>query len=204
MRVVETKVYTFDELSDKAKEKAREWYRENDDFSFYAECIIDDAKTIGALMGIDIDKIYFSGFYSQGDGACFEGSYSYKKGSLKAVKSYAPLDIELHKIAGALAKLQKQHFYRLSASVKHRGHYYHEQCTEIDVLRNCEYMFSTSDSYVRGSDSDGAALVILLRDFMQWIYRQLEKEYEYLNSNEVVDENIIANEYEFTEEGERS
>ncbi len=27
MRTIETKVYTFDELTDKAKEKARDWYR---------------------------------------------------------------------------------------------------------------------------------------------------------------------------------
>ena len=28
MRIKETKVYQFDELSDKAKEKARDWWRE--------------------------------------------------------------------------------------------------------------------------------------------------------------------------------
>ncbi len=43
-----------------------------------------------------------------------------------------------------------------------------------------------------------------LRDFADWIYSQLEKEYEYQMSNECVDENIRANEYEFTEEGMRA
>lgn len=34
-------------------------------------------------------------------------------------------------------------------------------------------------------------------------YSALEKEYEYLNSDESVDENIKANEYTFTESGKR-
>jgi hypothetical protein len=42
-----------------------------------------------------------------------------------------------------------------------------------------------------------------LRAFMKWIYRQLEREYDYLTSDEAIAESIIANEYEFTEEGER-
>jgi hypothetical protein len=36
---------------------------------------------------------------------------------------------------------------------------------------------------------------------MRWIYRQLEREYEWLMSDEQVDESIRINEYEFTEEG---
>lgn len=40
-----------------------------------------------------------------------------------------------------------------------------------------------------------------MRAFADWIYRQLETEYDYQNSDEQVDESIIANEYEFTEEG---
>ena len=33
--------------------------------------------------------------------------------------------------------------------------------------------------------------------------RQLEREYDYLNSDEVVDKSIIINEYEFDDEGRR-
>ena len=59
----------FDELSDEAKERAREWYRQgNCDDSFWSECTIDDAKEIGKYMGMNVDKVYFSGFWSQGDG----------------------------------------------------------------------------------------------------------------------------------------
>src|SRR3990167_3827578 len=123
METIEVKVYQFDELNEEAKEKARAWFREgNQNDSFYAESVIDDAKQIGKLMGIDISKVYYSGFWSQGDGACFEGSYAYKKGSLKAIREYAPQDTELHRIATELAMIQRANFYGISGSVKHVGH----------------------------------------------------------------------------------
>jgi hypothetical protein len=40
-----------------------------------------------------------------------------------------------------------------------------------------------------------------LRDFNRWIYKRLLAEYEWLIADEQVEESIIANEYEFTEEG---
>jgi hypothetical protein len=203
MQIVETKVYTFDELSGKAKEKARQWYRSGDDFSFYAECVIEDAKTIGALMGIDIERVYYSGFYSQGDGACFEGRYEYKKGAVKAVKEYAPQDDTLHNIASELQAIQRRNFYRLTARVKHSGHYYHGKCTSIAIENNGEYFFDTDNSYVRESTHDGAALVIALRKLMEWIYEQLSNENDYHNEDAQVDEIILANEYTFTEDGGR-
>ncbi len=47
------------------------------------------------------------------------------------------------------------------------------------------------------------AVIEALRDLARWLYRQLEREYEYLTSDEAVDEAIIANEYTFTETGRR-
>jgi hypothetical protein len=37
MQVIETTVFTFDELGDKAKEKARDWFREGNEFSWFDE-----------------------------------------------------------------------------------------------------------------------------------------------------------------------
>ena len=47
------------------------------------------------------------------------------------------------------------------------------------------------------------ALRDALRDLARWLYQQLEKEDEYLRSDEHVDENIEANEYTFTQTGRR-
>ncbi len=42
-----------------------------------------------------------------------------------------------------------------------------------------------------------------LRDLARWLYRQLQVEYDHLTSDEVIEEEIIVNEYAFTEAGRR-
>lgn len=195
------KVFQFDELSEEAKEKAREWWREGFQYEeFDYEPIFDDAKEIGKLLGITIDNIYFTGFYSQGDGASFTGDYSYKKGSVKAIKDYAPTDKELHKLAKALADLQKSFFYGLCASIRpnHASRYAHEYSVTVGAYDNRE-----NHSY----DVDAQAeeeLADLLRDFMRWIYRRLRDDFEYHLSDEHVDESCRINEYEFYNDGRRA
>ena len=46
-------------------------------------------------------------------------------------------------------------------------------------------------------------IVEAMRDLARWLYRQLEREHDYLSSDEVVDETIAANDYTFTETGHR-
>ena len=146
------------------------------DFERYApcgdwwDCIFEDSKAIAALMGWTIKDIGFSGFWSQGDGAHFVGFMGYAKGCAKAVKAYAPTDKELHAIADRWQALQRRYFYRIESSVKHRGHYSHENCTEFDISINraCDFPSEVTDE-----TKD------IARDFMRWIYRQLEREYEY-------------------------
>ena len=108
MRTEALHIYTYEELSDEAKAKARDWYRKNDD-NEYSEFVIDDAKEVAALMGWEIDKVYYSGFWSQGDGACFEGIMRYNKGCAKLVKAYTN-DAELNRIAEAWQDLQRRNF----------------------------------------------------------------------------------------------
>lgn len=203
-------LYKFEELSDQAKERARQWWREcensDGDWSFmYA-----DFEKCGKIIGIEIDRrtyktigggtgseptIYWSGFSSQGDGACFEGRYAYAKDAHNKIRAHAPKDERLHKIADDLLAIQRKHGYRLEARVKHSGHYNHKYCTAIDV----------TDSRT-GDDVDKETydtVVEALRDFMEWIYRSLEKEYEWKMADEQVDENITANEYTFNAQGKR-
>ena len=52
--------------------------------------------------------------------------------------------------------------------------------------------------------ADAEEIVIeALRDLARWLYRQLEREYDYLTSDDVVDEAITANAYTFTAAGLR-
>jgi len=190
--------YTYDELSEAAKETARDWYRQGAlDYEWY-DSVYYDADQIAKILGIEIDRrgkyspaIYFTGFYSQGDGACFEGSYSYAKGAHKRIREYAPLDDELHRIADRLFDIQRRNFFQLSANVSHSGRYYHEFCTSIHVFHGSDW-----------ADADTAEdLADILRDFMRWIYSRLEAEHDFLMSDETVEESIRANEYLFDEDG---
>lgn len=206
---IETTVYTFDELTDeRAKERARDWYREaTAGDSYYAESVIEDAENVAALLGIAFSRerhgrgpaVYYSGFSSQGDGASYAGSYEYAKGARDAVRKYAPQDAKLHRIADALQDLQRRHFYGLCANITAgQSRYVHEMTMYADVER------VGRDGFGHDVDADTAeTLLDILRDFARWIYRQLEQEYEYQNSDEHVDESICANEYTFTADGGR-
>ena len=119
--------FYYDELSDEAKENARNWYRGEDnglDYDWW-DSVYEDTKEIGKLMGIDIEEIYFSGFWSQGDGACFVGNYEYKPGFVEAVKEYAATDNKLHDICRSLLDAQAKNLFCMSAYIsKHNWHYY--------------------------------------------------------------------------------
>lgn len=198
MKTKTINIYTFDELSESAKEKAREWYRDGAlDYDWW-DFIYEDADNVAKLLGIEISRkgskgqtleIWFHGFYCQGDGSSFAGSYSYAKGAPIKIREHAPQDTELHRIADQLQALQRRHFYRL--------------CAEITSYRDTSIRVEVYNSENRYADiPDEQELTDLLNDFNAWIFRQLETEYEYLMSDETVDESIQANEYEFTEEGE--
>jgi hypothetical protein len=194
MRTVtkEYKVYQFNELSEKAKEKARDWYRNG--LEFDDEGVIEDCTEIGKLLGINISRIYYTGFSSQGDGACFDATYSYEPNAIKNIEGYSPIE-KLLKFANNLEQIQKPHQGKLSANIDQVGHYYHSGCTIIDANHENEELGYSC----YGNEAE--ELKEVLKDFMNWIYEQLEKAYEYQNSNETIEENIISNEYEFLENG---
>ncbi|PJR12841.1 antitoxin of toxin-antitoxin stability system [Sinorhizobium meliloti] len=179
--------------------------------SGWFDSVYDDFETICAILGIRLKTrsmrtgggsssskpcIWFSGFYSQGDGACFEGCYRYQQGSIRKIRTHAPLDKELHRIADTLLSVQRRNFYQITAEVSHRGRYCHAYSMDVSVERD-------SPNYQRLSGDDETIVIEALRDLANWLYRQLEQEYEYLSSNEVVDEALLANAYTFTECGRR-
>lgn len=209
--IISTTVYRLSELSGAAAEHARDWYRRSAPDDGWQEFVFEDFARICAILGIDLathpvrlfgggtrqePRIWYSGFCSQGDGACFEGRYQYAAGASRAIRAHAPQDAELHRIAGALAGIQRRNFYQLGASIRHEGRYYHEYTMAIAVERGgATTQDMTTDAEKR--------IIELLRDLARWLYRQLEQEYWYQLSDAVVDEAILANAYSFTEDGER-
>jgi len=205
MQIIETKVFTFQELSEKAKKSARDWYREDAlSYEWYG-LIYGDFVDICEILGISLKIrkgskaypcIWFSGFSSQGDGACYEGSYSYAKDSCAKIRAHAPQATELHRIADSLQAAQKANFYQLKASIEHSGRYYHAGCMNIAVERD-----SPNYQAIAGDSED--QVIEALRDLANWLYQALESEHDWLLSDECVDESIIANQYTFTESGKR-
>ena len=183
-KVIET--YGIEELEGRAKENALDWLREGLDYEWY-DFVFEDAKKCASILGIEIDNIYFSGFYSQGDGACFNGRFSYAKGWKKALKAYAPIDAELLRIGHELQGTQKPYLYNLSGTV---------DCNER--YKSTKAVFHWSDKVSGGTEDD---LSQAFTDFASWIYKNLQTEYDWLTSEEQLIENAQANGYQFDENG---
>jgi hypothetical protein len=145
-----------------------------------------------AEIGLRVDRIYFSGFSSQGDGACFEGAVDHWGKLLHAmgVKTN-PVMVEF---------LQEN----ATAQLIHRGRYYHEHSIQFDL-----YVPEPDEEWSGYTDQLRAAAWVALatydyeslrndlmefcRDKMLDLYDKLEAEYDYLTSDEAVWEFIIAN-----------
>lgn len=194
-------LYTFGELSDNAKEKARQWWRDRENESFSDDLDLEWIETAAKLLGITFkqrgdkrkESCVWWELHRQGAGASFDATYSYSKGSVKAVAAEFPKDEELNRIARELAVIQKEHRYKVSAVIKSdsRGHYF----TDIDIDRgDYDNDWLTSD--------DAKAVEELFKDFAQWIYKYIAAEWDHRMSDEYVDDAITANEYTFTVTGE--
>lgn len=206
-RTIQTLAFKYDELSDTAKAKARGWLRDaRAEDNFYAGFILEEFEKITAFCGWTIEQqsyhieggeklykpaIYWSGFWNQGDGACFAGHWDASKVDAGGLRKHAPKDKELHSIAREFSKLKKS-APGSSARVWHIGHY----CNEHSVTFDCVFPDGPLPSLT-------IALSEASRRLMRWLYEKLKAEYEYQDADEQVADDIIANEYEFTVKGER-
>lgn len=199
-RTIERTVFKFSELSDKAKDKARDAVRNRDvEHSDWWDFVYADATEVASLMGIDIGRdgnrpaICFSGFCSQGDGASFSGWYNHKEDAHTKVREHAPKDEELHAIADGLVVMQTTarllHGGRLYARIDTSGHYSHSGTMSADVEGEAPAC----------SEEVEKDLLALFRRFADWIYEQLETEHDYLTSDKHINEYL--SEEEFDEDG---
>lgn len=132
----------FNELNDSQKKRVLEKLRDlNVDHDGWHDFVTEDFTEKLKSLGYTNIKTYFSGFWSQGDGACFSAT----KGDLEVTQF---------------------------------GRYYHEmtmQCDDKSLLEES-------------------------RDLARQYYRDLQKNYEYLTSDEAIIETIETNDYEFDQD----
>ena len=189
MRTITEEIFNITELSEDAQEAAYQQWAEIEHSMFDSDFMKDDIITLGNCIGINIDQVLWSGFNSQGDGACFTGDYEYNPNWKEKIESYAPTDETMIELGEELSKIYDVYGTH-SITVIHDHFYYHENSVVIDT---------SSDDV----DSQAALDLIdpLLREFMKYSYTLLEKQYEYYLSKEVFIESSLANEYEYYSNG---
>jgi len=169
--------FTIDQLDASARSRACDKHRSiNVEYNDWYEHVKHDAVVIGSHLGIAITDLMFSGFYSQGDGASFVGRYSAEESAIDRVKEHAPQDIALHAIAERLTATDTAIALivpgRIITSITHSGHYYHSGCMRFEHDHEDNIDISECEELL-----DRRAQC--LEDFADWIYQQLEAEYDY-------------------------
>ena len=165
--------------------------------------VYDVFKADMDAIGIEVDKMYFSGFWSQGDGACFEGRVFSWEDFLPSLGYADPALIALADTGWKFG-------------VEHKGHYYHENCTRFDACLNT---LDSNDAYDDDdfahvfspykSEIQTAAWMALIANYkrldleeefeeafkghMRDLYNRLEVEYDHLTSDESVLAALDAN-----------
>lgn len=171
MRIKETKVYQYDELSEKAKEKARDWFREASAGDEWWQSTYEDAESVGIkISAFDIDR----GSYCKGEfiSGAEETAWKIEKDHGETCETYKT----------AKAFLAERDKIVKEAKRDENGEFEDER--ELDAALD---------------EFEAEFLKSILEDYRII----LQKEYEYQNSDEMVEENIRANEYEFNENGKR-
>ncbi len=191
MKEVIVKTYEYKELDTKVQERVRNWYRENcmDGDTFWSDCVTEDFSTILKMCGWTETNFYWSGFCSQGDGACFDGIWhGYDVDPDKLAKD-CPDEAECIAICRQIKEIVTRN-EDCAVSVKHEGHYQHSRCTRFVDL---------ADKEMKSDDFD--YLVELSRDLMNILYHKLEDAYDWETSDESVIDNIVNNDWTFTKDG---
>jgi hypothetical protein len=164
-------VYTFDELSEEAKKKAREWMRDHAlDYDWW-DFIYEDAASVGIkITGFDLGRASYC-----------NGTIEDTESTAHAILKNHGEECETHKTASAYLKERDD---AIEAAPRNEDGEFEDEGALDDKL----------------GEIDGEFTKAILEDYRIC----LQREYEYRLSDEPIDQDILANEYLFTEEGRRS
>ena len=204
MRIVtiEKRVGTFEELSPELQAEVIEKFRYDwDDFD--PDFIIEDFCNAMEEIGVDISpkNVYFSGFYSQGDGSSFSGKVTnpllFIEKEFDNYKKWFSSEKEFNDFKRWCTFILTNNDFRIDINER-RGY---------DVYANVDI---TMESYYR----DGVKSKVLKQEYEFFpvlermieekarsmnfeLYKNLETEYEYCTSDDYIIEFIEANGLEF-------
>ncbi len=194
MKVIEIKVYKFEELSPEAQARAikteiqRQYeYLELDTFNEDAKEQIKDAGFINPVLSYSLS-------YSQGDGLSFKADGFNKL-----------TDLFIEVLGPGKEKTAKLLADNCTVILKgNTGHYCYAKRDQIDLYIE-NYTSSINVTNTDRIDEVVSKALRLLEDIYLDLCKKLEKqgysEIEYLTSEECAKENLIANDVEFTADG---
>ena len=198
MRTVQVQVFNFSELNPTAKEVALENYRDiNTHHDCWSEPVQEGFREKAIQAGFEIEDIFFSGFWSQGDGAMF--TYNIYNDAM--LNNFVD-QLDLSDADKVIVKAQAW----ASGKGLHRGNYYHEKSCEHHIWlesNNPDWEYGTDlIDTINSTDAFDKYVIKTYEDLCRELYRDLEEYHEELTSDEAVQESIEDNKYEFTEDGQ--
>jgi hypothetical protein len=191
----------FNQLPERDQQAILDKYRDiNTEYNWW-EFTYENFKVDMEAKGIEVDRMFFSGFWSQGDGASFQGRIRDWTGFEEHHKiGLLPIHIE-HLADWGAANISTSGNYSHSGTMRltyeapwpgspDDSHFIESFCPYDDELRIAVYMseFCKLD-YVSFEE----AVIEACRDHADQLYKELEEEHEHLTSDEAVLETMDAN-----------
>lgn len=180
-------------LPDSVQERLLEKYWDLNVQHDWPDETIAEFKAKALALGVEVDDVYWSGFWSQGDGACFTGRITDWSKFLAAVKP----DID-PAVGGWVGDNSTTMYIKTRGSYCHSGTMHTEfdfqdleQPPDLEDLQLSLWKVLTKNGdilYEMESD-----ILAYLRGLADGLYQELEKEYEGLTSDEAVADALLAN-----------
>jgi hypothetical protein len=187
MQTISINLYTFGELAPEVQKKVVERERSiNVDDSFWYEPIIEDNTEQLEQLGFEQVKIWFTGFGSQGDGACFTATVN-----IEQFLSARGLDGTFPEVINAAKHAL------LWVTIRHTYRYYFATSTDVQIQYDGDQDIDDALERLRRIIEDARAKL------GNTIYKALEEEFFHEISNEAVQDTLILDEYTYLSDGTR-
>lgn len=185
MKTQTINTFSFNELSEKVQTKVLDKFRYDFNNNSFNDYLNEDFNIELSISGFYDSEIYYSGFYSQGDGLCFDAKINMsffcetenEKRILKLIDNGLIENFTIQKTSFA-------------------NHYSHEKTRYTNFWNsgknNIDNVLSELCKKIENKRLE------LCNKF----YSILEKDNDYFYSDENIKEIIIENEYEFFEDGQ--
>lgn len=171
-REIIVNVYQYAELSEKAKEKARDWYRSGDEYH-WADDELASLKAFAEHFGAKLAKYEID----WGNGTYSSASFDVPETEMEPA--------ELEKLFSELGTFDP-------VTLKGNG--------DCVLTGYCGDENAIDGARMAWSKGERDLEKILQAGFRTWL-KAAQADYEYQLSDEATEESIIANEYEFTADG---